>query len=376
MIRVFIVDDSPIARVVLSKMVNASPDMEVVGSAVDGEEALVLIPRLQPQVVLTDLHMPRRDGLSLTREVMMRHPLPILVVSVSVHQDDNDQNIFELLEAGAIDVFPKPRGGLERVGEALTQELATKIRILAGVVPIRRHRAGAHASATGRAAGVVRGESLRPAPFASTLPGTIPTRSASAAPTLVAIGASTGGPQALLTIFSALPAKFPLPILCIQHISLGFLDEMVSWLNLHTPLMVRVARHGETPMPGHIYFSPEDKHLTLNERGCFVTEAGTAQDTHRPAVDVTFRSVAQVCRGAGVGVLLTGMGRDGADGMLAIAQAQGVTIAQDEESCVVFGMPKQAIDLGGVGKVLPVTAIAQELCRLSGVGLPAWVERE
>lgn len=143
MIRVFIVDDSPLARVVLSKMVNAAPDMEVVGSAINGEEALTMIPQLRPQVILTDLHMPKMDGLALTREVMVRHPLPILVVSVSVHQNDNDQNIFELLEAGAIDVFPKPRGGLESAGESLTQELAAKIRILSGVVPIRRHRATA-----------------------------------------------------------------------------------------------------------------------------------------------------------------------------------------------------------------------------------------
>ncbi|MBF0583548.1 MAG: chemotaxis-specific protein-glutamate methyltransferase CheB [Magnetococcales bacterium] len=362
MIRVLIVDDSPIARVVLSKMVNASPDMEVVGTAHDGKEALTLIPRLQPQVICTDLHMPNMDGLQLTREVMVRHPLPILVVSISVHQDSDDRNIFELLEAGAIDVFPKPRGGLESAGAALTQELATKIKILAGVVPIRRHRAGG---------GALRPGADRPAiqsvPQAVDPSGSTPTTP----PTLVAIGASTGGPQALLNIFSALPAKFPLPILCIQHISSGFLEEMVSWLNQHTPLTVQVAQSGEKPLPGHIYFPPEDKHLLLNGRGSFALDSGAAQDAHRPGVDQTFFSVAQVCQGGGVGVLLTGMGRDGADGLLAIAQARGYTIAQDEESCVVFGMPKQAIDLGAAGKVLPISSIARELCRLAGVALPA-----
>lgn len=366
MIRVFIVDDSPIARVVLTKMVNASPDMEVVGTANDGEEALTLIPRLQPQVICTDLHMPKMDGLRLTREVMMRHPLPILVVSISVHQNSDDHNIFDLLEAGAIDVFPKPRGGLESAGAALTQELATKIRILSGVVPIRRHRAGAARSVADAPAATA-----SPA-IVSSVPRLIPTT----APTLVAIGASTGGPQALLTIFSALPSKFPLPILCIQHISHGFLDEMVSWLNMHTPLMVQVAKSGEKPLPGSIYFSPEDKHLLLNDRGVFSMDAGREGDAHRPAVDKTFQSVAQVCRGGGVGVLLTGMGRDGADGLLAIAQAQGATIAQDEASCVVFGMPKQAIELGAAGKVLPVSAIARELCRLAGVSLPIGVGGE
>lgn len=362
MIRVLIVDDSPIARVVLTKMVNASPDMEVVGTANDGEEALTLIPRLQPQVICTDLHMPKMDGLRLTREVMMRHPLPILVVSISVHQNSDDHNIFDLLEAGAIDVFPKPRGGLESAGAALTQELATKIRILSGVVPIRRHRAGATRSTASVS-------TVTSAPSLSATPRLTPT----AMPTLVAIGASTGGPQALLTIFSALPSKFPLPILCVQHISQGFLDEMVSWLNMHTPLMVQVAKSGEKPLPGAIYFPPEDRHLLLNERGFFSMDAGQAGDTHRPAVDQTFRSVAQIHKGGGIGVLLTGMGRDGADGLLAMAQAQGMTIAQDEASCVVFGMPKQAIELGAVSRVLPVSTIARELCRLAGVSMAVGV---
>ncbi|MEO5340864.1 MAG: chemotaxis-specific protein-glutamate methyltransferase CheB [Magnetococcus sp. MYC-9] len=362
MIRVLIVDDSPIARLVLTKMVNAASDMEVVGSAVNGEEALTLIPRLMPQVICTDLHMPKMDGLALTREVMARHPLPILVVSISVHQNSDDNNIFELLEAGAIDVFPKPRGGLESAGEALTQELATKIRILSGVVPIRRHRAGLRSSG-----GDV---------TTTTGPLTARPRATAAPPALVAVGASTGGPQALLTIFSALPAKFPLPILCVQHISHGFLEEMVSWLNLHTPLMVQVAQVGEQPRPGHIYFPPEDRHLLVNDQGCFVMGAGTETDAHRPAVDQTFFSVAKCYQERGIGVLLTGMGRDGADGMLAITQAQGTTIAQDEGSCVVFGMPKQAIDLGAVDKVLPINRIARELCRLAGVAAPNWAEGE
>ncbi len=354
MIRVLIVDDSPLARTVLTRMINAAPDMEVVGSAVNGEEALALIPSLQPKVVCTDLHMPKMDGLQLTREIMVRHPLPILVVSVSVHQDDNTQNIFELLEAGAVDVFPKPRGGLESAGEGLTQDLAAKIRILSGVVPIRRHRS--------RLSEVPEAVWQPPLKRSLVMEPTVPS--------LVAIGASTGGPQALLTIFSALPSQFPLPILCVQHISQGFLEEMVSWLNLHTPLLVQIAQEGKRPMAGGIYFPPENKHLTLDDRGCFLMDGGVQTDTHRPAVDATFFSVARVYQGKAIGVLLTGMGRDGADGLLAISRAQGMTIAQDEESCVVFGMPKQAIDLGGVSKILPVTSIARELCRLAGISLP------
>ena len=364
MSRVLIDDDSPVARVVLKKMVNASPGMEVVGSANDGKEALAAIPRLQPHVVCTDLHMPRMDGLSLTREIMSRHPLPILVVSVSVHQDSNDQNIFELLEAGAIDVFPKPRGGLESASAALTHELAAKIKILAGVVPIRRH--------SRNVARPVGSAPSPPSPCISspTNKHVLPTSGLSGArPAMVAIGASTGGPQALLTILSALPARFPLPIICVQHISHGFLDEMVSWLNSHTLLLVQVAKSGDKPLPGYIYFPQEDKHLEITDSGRFSLVAGKEKDTHRPAVDATFQSLARIYEGGSIAVLLTGMGRDGADGMLAVSRAKGVTIAQDEESCVVFGMPKQAIDLGAVSEVLPVVDIAPALCRLAGMSV-------
>lgn len=352
MIRVLIVDDSPIARVVLKKMVDASPGMQVVGTAAHGEEALEVIPHLQPQVVCTDLHMPKMDGLHLTREIMRRHPLPILVVSISVHQDNNHQNIFELLEAGAIDVFPKPRGGLESAEDSLTRELASKIKVLSGVVPIRRHNSYTNSVHSSKV-------SYSPSPTPPLLPTSSRKR-----PALVAIGASTGGPQALLTILSALPAQFPLPILCVQHISHGFLEEMVRWLDCHTPLNVRIARAGEKPLPGHVYFPQEERHMKIMADGSFAMQFGEKQDIHCPAVDVTFQSLAHVYKERSVAVLLTGMGRDGADGMLTVSQARGVTIAQDEGSCVVFGMPKQAIDLGAARQVLPIDDIAPALSRL------------
>lgn len=364
MIRVFIVDDSPVARVVLKKMVHASSGMEVVGCAVHGLEALEMIPRLKPQVICTDLHMPQMDGLQLTREIMRRHPLPILVVSISVYQNSDDHNIFELLEAGAIDVYPKPRGGLSSASDALTRELATKIKVLSGVVPIRRHTH--HTAHPTEQAGGATSPCISPDSVATINSFSTPSASGTT-PTLIAIGASTGGPQALLTILSALPARFPLPILCVQHISHGFLEEMVRWLNGHTPLAVQVAEHGKEPMPGCVYFPQEDKHLEITDKGRFSMDSGGIQDTHRPSVDVTFQSLARVHKKGGVAVLLTGMGRDGADGMQAVSQARGVTIAQDEASCVVFGMPKQAMDLGAVHQVLPVSDIARALCRLAGL---------
>ncbi|MBF0178387.1 MAG: chemotaxis-specific protein-glutamate methyltransferase CheB [Magnetococcales bacterium] len=348
MISVLLVDDSPIAVLVLKKMLAGFPDIEVLGAASNGEEALEMIPRLRPQVICTDLHMPKMDGLRFTREVMRLHPLPILVISVSVHQTQDDHNIFELLDAGAIDVFPKPRGGLEGYSRELALELANKIRVLSGVIPIRRHQR------------VKPRDTL--APLSVVAPPSQPRP-----PRLVVIGASTGGPMALLTILSELPRDFPLPVVCIQHISKGFLEEMVSWLNGNISMPVRIAASGETLNAGHVYFPMEEAHLTFHPAGrCQIGSCGL-EELHCPSIDVVFESAASAFREAVVGVLLTGMGRDGAHGMRAIVDAGGDTIAQDEASCVIFGMPAQAIALGGAREVLPLTRIASALLKRVGM---------
>ncbi len=347
MISVLLVDDSPIAIIVLKKMLLPFADIEVVGTAKDGVEALELIPRLCPQVICSDLHMPRMDGLQLTKEVMIRHPLPILVISVSVHQTQDDHNIFELLGAGAIDVFPKPRGGLSTFGKELSLELASKIRILSGVIPIRRHQA------------IQFRQNIAVDPFYSSgsVGGNIK---------LLIMGASTGGPQAFLTVLSELPKNFSVPVLCIQHISHGFLEEMVSWLNGNLSLSVKIAKPGERLLPGVVYFPPENQHIVFDYQGRVDVAAGHNNELHCPSIDVAFNSAAFCFRQALVGVLLTGMGRDGAQGLRAILDAGGYTIAQDESSCVVFGMPAQAIALSGVKEVLPLTLIASALIRHIG----------
>lgn len=342
-IRVLLVDDSPMALTILQRMLSASPEIEVVGTARHGREALALIPRLQPAVICTDLHMPVMDGLELTREVMLQYPRPILVVSVSV-QKDSTQNIFRLLEAGAIDVCPKPRSGLASDYEPVRQELIGKIKILSGVVVFRKHRKASPAPAS---------PNNVPPPFIEP-----------AAVRIVAIGASTGGPQALQTILTALPPDFPVPILCVQHISDGFLQGLVDWLAAQCRLKVQIAQPGEPPLPGTMYFPPERTHLEIADNGRLVCSLAPPLAGHRPAVTVTLRSIARYYGSAAVGVLLTGMGRDGAEGMQAIAQVAGITIAQDEASCAVFGMPKQAIALGAVRYILPVHDIARTLNQL------------
>ncbi|MCP4697342.1 MAG: chemotaxis-specific protein-glutamate methyltransferase CheB [Gammaproteobacteria bacterium] len=344
MIKVLLVDDSPLVLVILKRMLRSSDsDIEVVGTAANGADALRQIPLLNPQVICTDFHMPVMDGLQFTREVMAHHPRPILVISISVHKGKNDANIFQFLEAGAIDVFPKPAGGLECDFANLSAQLIRKIRVLSGVMLFTRHSRDMETAA----------------PAAKPAGGSVGMLDNSAR--VLAIGASTGGPQALHTILSALPQGFPVPVICVQHISEGFLQELIDWLGAQCALSVRIAKSGEHPQPSTVYFPPENYHLTIDRHGRFSTPPGMPNELHKPSVTVTFNAIAQYYGKYVIGVLLTGMGRDGADGMQSIHQAGGVTIAEDESSCIVFGMPKEAIALGAAKHVWPLPQIARTL---------------
>ncbi|MBF0565675.1 MAG: chemotaxis-specific protein-glutamate methyltransferase CheB [Nitrospirae bacterium] len=353
LIKVLLVDDSVIALAILKRMLSSSPDIEVVGTARNGKEALELIPRLSPTVLCTDLHMPVMNGLEFTRAVMATHPLPILVVSVSA--SEGSLNAFDLLDAGAVDVLSKPRSGLSPASPELASELVRKIRILAGVHVFRR---------------IQREIPIREAPIAglkSRLQIPIPEPGKDVR--IVVIGASTGGPQALETILGRMPQDFPLPVLCIQHISDGFLQGLVDWLSSKCRLTVKIVQPGELPSPGTIYFPQEGTHLKIDGSGRIASSPEPPFDGHRPSITITMRSAAHYYESRVFGVLLTGMGRDGAEGMQEIAKAGGVTIAQDEESSVVFGMPKQAIDLGAARYVLAVDEIAEFLKKLAADGI-------
>jgi two-component system chemotaxis response regulator CheB len=318
-------------------MLAQSPEIEVVGKAHNGKEALKLIPQVQPTVICTDFHMPIMDGLEFTRAVMAEHPRPILVISSAVGADNNE-HVFSLLNAGAVDVFPKPSSGWG-AGDEAAQQIIAKIKILAGVVVFKRSPSRPSTRTTEKSA-----------------PPETTAR-------VVAIGASTGGPQALQEILTQLPPDFPSPVLCVQHISEGFLQGLVDWLAAQCQMKVKIARSGETPLPGTVYFPAEETHLTVDSRGRLLSSHGAPVGGHRPAVTVLFDSVAEYYGSAAIAVLLTGMGRDGAEGMQAVARAGGVTMAQDEASCVVFGMPRQAIDAGAVRHVLPPLQIGQTLIR-------------
>ncbi len=341
-IRVLIVEDSTVFQTILKNIFRSSPDIEVVGTASNGIEGLALIPQLNPDVICTDFHMPKMDGLEFTKQVMAKYPRPILVVSVSV-QAEQRHRIFELLEAGAVDIFAKPRSGTNQDAQINQLRLINKIKILAGVKVFRKRTPIASQ--------------------ASQLPLNPPKSVFNAATEtkIVVIGTSTGGPQALQTMFDCLPANFPVPIVCVQHISHGFLDGLIQWLSLTCALPIQIARSGITPQTGTIYFPPEGKHLELNSEGQFVCSVSPPVGGHRPAVNTTFKSVAQVYGCKAIAILLTGMGKDGAEGMQTIHQAGGLTIAQDRETSVIFGMPKEAIELGAVKHILPLGEITSFL---------------
>lgn len=357
-IRVFLVEDSPVALTILKRILASSSEVKVVGTATNGAAALEQIPTVQPQVICTDLHMPQMDGLELTRKLMAVYPRPILVISASVHAQEDARNVFELLQAGALDIFPKPSVDSLSDYESIKQELTNRIRVLAGVKVFTRHtsRSEVGASKTGldspqNGAGASNTQPVSDNQF--------PTfNSPRSTPKVVAIGASTGGPQALHTILKQLPATFPVPILCTQHISEGFLQGLVDWLAAECHLKVVIAKPGAVPKPGTVYFAPEGKHLQLNTQGQFMTVSTPPVSGHRPSVTVLFQAVAAYYSRASVGILLTGMGRDGAEGLQAIVQAGGTTIAQDEQTCIVFGMPKEAIVLGAAQHTLPIGEIA------------------
>lgn len=349
-IKVLLVDDSPLVLTLLKRILESSPNIEIVGTASNGKEALDLIPRVQPTLISTDLHMPVMDGLQFTREVMAKYPRPILVVSVSVAEGSS--NVFRLLEAGAVDVFPKPRGVTNHESSEFAREFIQKIKILSGVRVFRRPLKAITAP-----------RPLPSPPIETSVFTEAPLR-------IVVIGASTGGPQALQTILTMLPAHFPVPVICVQHIADGFLPGLVEWLEPQCRVKVTIAHPDGVPLPGTVFFAPEDAHLKFDQKGRFVRSIEPLVNGHRPSVTATMKSAAASYGNGVIGMLLTGMGNDGAEGMLAIVQAGGVTIAQDESSSIVFGMPKQAIELGAATYVMPLEkiadALAQTLRTLSG----------
>jgi two-component system chemotaxis response regulator CheB len=339
-IRVLIVDDSAIVRKILTEALSGQPDLEVVGTAPDPYIARDKILALQPDVLTLDIEMPRMDGLTFLKKLMHFHPMPVIVIS-SLAQA-SCQTAMQALNLGAVEVLAKP-GGPYSVGE-LRLELASKIR--------------AAAASRIRPASDPKNAPVKPAPR---LPAGMWMPS-----TVIAIGASTGGTEAIADILPRLPAGIP-GIVITQHIPAGFSRAFANRLNQMCAFEVKEAQDGDAVRAGRALVAPGDMHLLLRKSADgyrVVVKTGPRVCYQRPSVDVMFSSVAESAGAHAVGVLLTGMGSDGAQGMLKMRQAGARTVAQDEATCVVFGMPREAIRAGAAGSVVPLPAIPQAILQL------------
>lgn len=344
-IRVMIVEDSPVVRTLLESIIENDARLQIVASVDSGEAALASIPTTKPDVISMDIRLPGLDGFETARRIMSEHPTPIVVVSS--HLSHTEMNIsFEALKAGALSVIDKPPGLQHPDFDRHARALCTQLAIMSQVRVIR-----------------LRSRTQR-------LPVSVQTDK-SADPDLsrhqtrqthqaLGIAASTGGPRALATLLNALGADFPLPILLVQHITSTFLEGFVDWLNTICPQKAQIASAGDKPQPGQIYLAPVDRHLTYRQGVIWLTDAPLVS-YQRPSGTVLLESLAQELGPKAIGVVLTGMGDDGAKGLLSLRQAGGYTIAEAESTAIVYGMPGVAARLEAAREILPIHEIGQHL---------------
>jgi two-component system chemotaxis response regulator CheB len=328
-------------RELLVHILQSDPELRVVGVASDGLEAVNLASQLRPDVITMDIRMPRMNGFQATKRIMQQVPTPIVVVSASV-QSEELKITFNAIQAGALTVVEKPSGPAGPAFEAIREQLIATIKLMSDVQVVRRWATGM----------------LQPHQ-------PVPRRDLAEVRTaLVGIAASTGGPGALYQLLRDLPADFPAPVLVVQHIARGFGQGMVDWLAGGTGLKVETAREGVVPQPGSVLVAPDDRHLRLGPDGRVALQPRIGERELCPSADRLFESVAGTLGRKAMGVIMTGMGRDGVEGLRRLKAAGGKVLAQDEKSCVVFGMPKEAIAAGIVDRVVPLEQMAAAIVEL------------
>ncbi len=340
-IRVLIIDDSVVIRQLLKDILSRDGELEVVGTATDPIDGYDKIVKLKPDVLTLDVEMPRMDGITFLQKLMQSHPMPVVMVSTLTRQ--GSEVTLKALELGAIDFIAKPTENVFTNMAALAHDIVAKVKAAARARV--RPRAGQVAPVT--------------APPVSVKPGKCTAH-------LIAIGASTGGPEAIRQVLQGLPAQVP-PIVIVQHMPPVFTHSFAERLDRLCTVRVKEAQDGDALETGHAYIAPGDYHLQVTRNGSQYRAKVVQTDPvnrHRPSVDALFDSVAEVCGASALGILLTGMGADGARGLKRMRDAGACTIAQDEETCVVFGMPREAIALGGAAHILPLPHIAQKVVDL------------
>lgn len=349
-IRVLTVDDSALMRQVLTTLLSRDPDIEVIGTAPDPYIARERIKALNPDVLTLDVEMPKMDGLTFLEKLMRGHPMPVVMVSSLT--EVGCETTLRALELGAVDFITKPKIDLREGMEEVAQDLIGKIKA-AAVAKVR--------GAKFQGSSVEASQKLE---SCTLKPGTGSRAMLKTTDTIIAIGASTGGTEAVKEILVQLPPNTP-PILITQHMPERFTRTWANRMNSLSRIAVKEAQDGDSVLPGHALVAPGGYHMELVRSGARYSvhiNQNPPVNRHRPSVDVLFSSVAKHAGANAVGVILTGMGNDGAKELLTMKQAGAFTIAQDETSCVVFGMPKEAIKLGGADKILPLTDIASAIC--------------
>ncbi|CAG1064811.1 Protein-glutamate methylesterase/protein-glutamine glutaminase [uncultured bacterium] len=337
LISVYIVDDSIVARQHLRHILESDPSIKVIGEASSGEEAVEFVSASRPDVITMDIRMAGMDGHEATSRIMETHPVPIVIVSANYNRDQVEQS-FRAMEAGALAIVEKPPGFGHADYERSTFELIKTVKLMSEVRVVRRWRR------------------TRRLPLA-------PKEHMGEARNIkaVLIGASTGGPPVLQTVLSGFKADFPAPILVVQHITKGFIEGMLEWLGAVISLPISLAKGGERALAGHVYFAPDDHHMGVDPSGRFFLSTDAPENGIKPSVSFLFRSALESFGGEVVAVLLTGMGKDGAEEMKRIRDRGGVTVIQDKESSVVYGMPGEAARLGGVDYVLAPERIPSKI---------------
>jgi two-component system, chemotaxis family, protein-glutamate methylesterase/glutaminase len=341
-IRVLIVEDSPVVQEHLRRIISSDPRLTVAGIAASGEEALEKVEWLAPDVVSMDIHLPGIQGFEATRQIMARRPTPIVVVS-SVGRHDVNLTM-EALKAGALAAVEKPVAGTHEDYQALASRLCTQLAIMSEVKVVRQRNPG---------------RLLRPAAESP-----VPARYAEKLFKIVGIAASTGGPAALMQVLNGLGRDFPLPVAIVQHMTPGFMEGFAEWLSDVSPFRVSIICERTFLAPGHVYLAPTGSHAVVS--GTFISpDDGPSVGSHRPSANVLFSSMARSRGAEAIGVLLTGMGDDGASGLLNLRLAGGYTIAESESTAVVYGMPGVAVQLGAACESLPLGDIARRITDLT-----------
>jgi two-component system chemotaxis response regulator CheB len=353
-LRVLVVDDSAYVRKVLREMLSRSPSIEVVGAARDGKDGLDMVNRLAPDVVTCDLMMPELDGVGFVREQMRRKPVPIIIMSIA---DENAEAVLTALDSGAVDFIQKPTAlATEKIFE-VSKELIEKVKA-AGDISLDRIHGVTSAEVSGSSAAA-----NNPAVSSTRTSGRNQRIGGNHAVDIVVIGISTGGPQGLKQVIPLLPADFPVPVVLVIHMPMGYTHMYAERLDEISPLNVREAAEGDLVERGVVLVAQAGKHLTFRKlpNGSVVThlDLNPAEALHRPSVDVLFQSAAETFRDRVLGVVMTGMGSDGKQGAAWIKSQGGLVFTESEESCVVYGMPASVVEAGLSDRTLPLGKMAK-----------------